>query len=161
MKKIIFLITIFYSVSTLPQEKIGRFKNDLKETLSTVKEVIPIVNAKNNDIAVFIADAKNVYGYKLNEKFDVISKITSEEKRRKYKTLLGYAIPNEDNYKIVLTNKNENKYLIVDFHFSQKDATIKEFVLEDTNEKIVQTLSVNNKFYLITAKPFNAYIGQN
>lgn len=155
------ILILIYSVS-FSQEELGSFKNELKQSSSFIKDVIPITNSKNNDVVVFFSDPKNVYGYKLNNKFEVTSKITSEEKRRKYKTLLGYAIPNEDNYKVVLTNKGKNKFLIVDFYFNENKTTTKEFVLDNASEKIIQTVSFDNKFYLITAIPFigGNYSGQ-
>lgn len=157
MKKLISLTLLLTCLVSFSQERIGDFKNDLKGSSSLIKEVIPIVNSINSDVAIFIADAKNLYGYKLNKEFKVSEKITSEEKRRKYKTLLGYSIPNEDNYKIILTNKNEKKFLIVDFSFSNKNSIVKEFEFENPKERLVQAISHNNKFYLISVVPFNNY----
>ncbi len=158
MKVNLFLISLFITNQFLiAQERLGSFTNDLKTSSSTIKDVIPIVNDENNDVAVFVADAKNVYGYKLNDKFKVTAKITSEEKRRKYKTLLGYSIPNEDTYKIILTNVKKNKFLVVDFSFSENKSITKEITLANSAERIIQTLSVNNQFYLLTAIPFNDY----
>ena len=77
MKKITRLTFLLTSLISFSQERIGSFKNDLKESSFFVKEIIPIVNSKNNDLAVFIADAKNIYGYKLNQQFEVTEKITS------------------------------------------------------------------------------------
>jgi len=162
MKNILFLFTLIFTTTLSSQERIGYFENILKENKSVVREIIPVINNKNSDVVFFIADAKNVYGYKLNGKFDVTAKITSEEKRRKFKTLLGYSISNNDNYKIILTNKTENKFLIVDFSFSKKDSSTKEFLLNDPEEKLIQTISINNNFYLITLKPYTGnYYNQN
>lgn len=154
-KRNLFILLLFLTLTfSFSQERIGSFKNDLKISSSFIKEIIPIANSKNNDVAVFIADAKNVYGYKLNDTFEVSSKITSEEKRRKYKTLLGYSIPDDDNYKIFLTNKAKKKFLIVDFYFTKNKTITKEFTLDDSAEEIIQTISLDNKFYLITTKLF-------
>ncbi|WP_075343544.1 hypothetical protein [Tenacibaculum agarivorans] len=138
---------IFYS-----QEEIGSFSNDLKTNSTDIKDVIPIVNSENGNIAMFIADAKNVYGYKLNSDLKVIDKLASETKRRKYKILLGNSIVDDTNYRIFLANKNKSKFLSINFSFKDKTTTSKEYKLQDFDEKLVQTVSVNNKFYLITRR---------
>ena len=85
MKKSITYLFILFTVVVFSQKKILEFEIDLKTTSSDIKDVIPIVNSKNNDLIFFITDAKKVYGFKLNEKFEVINKVVSEEKRRKFK----------------------------------------------------------------------------
>ncbi|WBX76418.1 hypothetical protein PG911_17600 [Tenacibaculum ovolyticum] len=88
MKKIYSSLVICLIFSAVfSQEKIASFKNHLKINSTDIKDVIPIVNSENNEIAIFIADAKNVYGYKLNDKFKVngeVSSITKKENTKSY-----------------------------------------------------------------------------
>ena len=66
IKNLFTILVLFTSFSLLSQEELVMFKNDLKTSSSAIKDVIPVVNTKTNEIAFFIADAKNVYGYKID-----------------------------------------------------------------------------------------------
>ncbi|PQJ79904.1 hypothetical protein [Polaribacter porphyrae] len=149
MKKIFgTLIILFFSIQVFSQQTLLSFKNDLKTTSSNIKDVIPIVNEKNGEIVYILADAKNVYAYKINSKFEVVDRLTSEEKSRKFKILIGYDIDVNDDYTIFLTNKKKEKFLIVRFSFESKQVISKEFDIENT-ESFVQTTTINNQFYLL------------
>ncbi len=154
----ILILILLVSVNSFSQERIGYFDNLLKENSSNIKDVIPIVNAENNDILMFVADAKNVYAYKLNDQFKVIDKLASDKKRRKYKTLIGNSISNENNYTVYLANKYKTTFLAVNFSFDEKKTTAKEFKLKHYDERLVQTVSVNNKFYIISTIKYKDYL---
>ena len=49
-KKLLFIFTLTYSIFSFSQEEIKLFNNYLKTSSTGIKEVIPIVNKKNNDI---------------------------------------------------------------------------------------------------------------
>ncbi|WP_028887369.1 hypothetical protein [Tenacibaculum ovolyticum] len=152
-KKHLFILILGFIFGSLSaQNEIFNFKNSLKENSTDIKNVIPIVNKENGNLAYFIADAKNVYAYKFNENFVLQDKLSSEEKRRKFKTLIGYSISKNGSYSAFLTNKNKKKFLMVNFSFLKKKTTSKEFKLESNGEKFIQTASVKNNFYLISTK---------
>lgn len=151
IRKIVCVLFLGIVSLTFAQEKIAEFKNTLKTSTSNVKTVFPIVDQETGETAIFLSDAKNVYGYKLNHSFKLIEKLKSEEKRRKYKVLIGSSISDNGDYNVYLTNKNHTKYAILTFSFKNKKSTIKEFTLRSSNEKFIQTASINNRFYLITA----------
>ncbi|OEK09879.1 hypothetical protein A8C32_10235 [Flavivirga aquatica] len=91
IKKIVFLVA-FVSIVSYSQGKLIAFKNDLDKSKFTLKEVIPAVNQKNDDMSLFFMNSKQVFGYLLNDKFEVIKKLSLEDKRRKYNTIIGYSI---------------------------------------------------------------------
>nr|BFF39222.1 hypothetical protein BACY1_10270 [Tenacibaculum mesophilum] len=105
--------------SLFAQTEIASFKNFLKENSTDIKDVIPVVNTENNDLAILIADAKNVYAYKFNDDFKLTGQLSSETKKRKYKILLGSSIYNNE-YKIFLTNKSNTQFAAVSFSFDNK-----------------------------------------
>ncbi|MBG7610889.1 hypothetical protein IU405_01335 [Polaribacter sp. BAL334] len=156
MTKTILCFLIFLGTSNLlnSQQRLVSFENDLKKSSSTVKDVIPIVNAKNGDIAYFIVDAKNVYGYKLNSDFKVLDKMVSEEKSREYKTLIGSSVSESNSYRVFLTNKNEDKFSSVSFSFENKISSSNDFLIS-SQEYFIQTADWNNQFYLITGSKLN------
>ncbi len=130
------------------QTEIASFKNFLKENSTDIKDVIPVVNAENNDLAILIADAKNVYAYKFNDEFKLTGQLLSETKKRKHKVLLGSSIINEE-YQIYLTNKNKTSFAIVNFSFETNKNTVTEFLLP-SNQTFLQTISFNNNFFILS-----------
>jgi len=138
---------MFESLSA--QNEIANFKNHLKTNSTDIKDVIPIINSKNDEITIFIADAKNVYGYKLNNKFKVNGEVSSITKKRKYKVLLGSSIYN-NNYKIYLTNRDKSKFAYINFSFDSKENSIHEFILP-TGQTFIQTISYKNNLYVLSA----------
>lgn len=147
---IVFLTTFVFCFA---QEQVGAFQNTLKTSYSSVKDVVPIVNEKTGSISLFILDAKNVYLYELNKDFKVEKELLSEAKRRKYKTIIGNSISESGDYRIFLSNKDKKKFMSLNFSFKDNSSTSKEFKLETSKEEFVQTISLNNKFYLIAANP--------
>jgi hypothetical protein len=154
IKRIGILLCICVVQNVASQKTLITFKNELKTSSSYIKDVIPIVNKENGDIAFFVADAKNVYGYKLDKNFKVTEKITSKEKNRKYKVLIGSSISSNDSYRVFLTNKNQNEFSSIQFSFKDGITTSKAFLLSKY-EKFIQTVHFNNQFYLISGAKEN------
>ena len=149
IKKIFTLLLLSFSLHVFSQETLITLNNSLKTSSSDIKDIIPIVNEKTGEIGFFVADAKNVYGYKINANFEVTKKITSEEKSRKYKTLIGNSIFSDDSYRVFLTNNSQDKFSSINFSFNNNTTSLNEFEL-NKGEKFIQTVSYNNKFYLIS-----------
>ena len=150
IRKLLLFVVFICTTQVFPQEEIGQFVNSLKTSSSNVKDVFPIVNQKTGELAMFIADAKNVYGYKLNESFDVIGKLSSNEKLRKYKLLIGSSIHDNGDYLVYLSNKSKKKFLQVTFSFDSNTTSLKEFTFESSGERLLQTINDNNQFYILT-----------
>ena len=149
IKKIFTLLFICLMQTVSSQETVLHFKNDLKTSSSFIKDVIPIVNKQTGEIAFFVADAKNVYGYNIDENFTITDKITSQEKGRKYKVLIGSSASKNDSYRVFLTNKSQNKFTSIQFSFKDGLTTSKEFTI-GKKETFIQTAKYNNQFYLIS-----------
>ncbi|CAL2077984.1 conserved exported hypothetical protein [Tenacibaculum sp. 190524A05c] len=134
------------------QETLSSFKNDLKTTSTnvSVKDAIPVVNHLNNNVALFITDPKNIYGYLLNDNLAVKNKLAFTNKQRTFKTLIGNSIYN-NNYQVFLANKKRNKFLFANFSFEKQESQTKQFSLNTPDEKFIQSLSLQNRFYLISA----------
>lgn len=152
MKKLLLLgvyLCFLYTLSA--QKSLAEFKNSLKTSGSAIKDVIPIINETTDDIAIFFADAKNVYGYLFNDQFELQHTLISPEKRRKYKVLIGSSILDNGNYKVFLTNNGHTRFSAMTLSFDDQNHILHEFSLEDINEKFIQTVTYKNKFYLISA----------
>ncbi len=150
LERVFMLCFILVSFIGNSQEILTTFKNDLKTKDTKIKDVTPIVNTINGEICILISDAKNVYGYTIDNQFNVIQKLISKDKRRTYKTIIGTSIAPNGDYRLYLTNKYKTKFLTVNFSFKNQKVSSKEFQLKVIDETFIQTASYNNKFYLIT-----------
>jgi hypothetical protein len=161
LKKLLICLGLLLVQNNYSQEKLVTFKNNLKGTYLSLKNMFPIVNANNNDISLFLVDSKQVNGYLLDENFKMIDSVRSDKRRRKYKNIIGYSVGNKRDYKIFLTNNNQKKFAAINFSYSNKSSKINEFVLNSLDEVFIQSLSLNNKFYLLSMKKqtsiFNIY----
>lgn len=157
MKSFLNILILGLSIATFSQERVLSFKNDLKTSSSNIKDVIPVVNSETDEIAFFVADAKNVYGYKVDANFKVTEKITSEEKSRKYKVLIGSSASKEDSYRVFLTDKNQNSFAFINFSFKDGATSLQEFSIGE-NEEFLQTVNSKNQFYLIAGSKLENHL---
>lgn len=149
--KDIFNVLMCFCVSILfAQEKLVEFKNDLDDSKYSIKEVIPAVNQNNGHISLFFMNTKQVYGYLLNNDFNVIKKISSEDRSRKYNTIIGYSVTDSLNYNLYITNNKNNKFAGINFSFNGGNSVINEFELQNSNEKFIQTVTIKNTCYLLS-----------
>lgn len=111
MKKLISLILLLSCLISLSQERIGSFKNDLKKGQSYVYGIIPIVNSKKDDLTIFIRDTKKIYGYKINDKFEVTSKVI-KDRNRKYTRLISSLSDENENYLFIYSDYKKNTFVV-------------------------------------------------
>ncbi|CAM1358987.1 conserved exported hypothetical protein [Tenacibaculum sediminilitoris] len=152
MKKIFtttFLLLLAFSTMLFGQQKLAEFNNSLKDNNSNIKDIYTLVNHQNNFFSIFFADAKNVYSYNFDNTFSIKSKLLFENKKRKYKDIIGYNFLENGDYKLYLKNK-ENDFLEIYFSLNENASIAKEFKLLKDYETYLQSVSINNKFYLIS-----------
>ncbi len=149
-KKLISLLFIGLSLSVSSQEKIIEFYNSLKKTESVLEGVIPIVNQNNDEISIFIADTKKVYGYLLGSDFELKKKLGSDDRDRKYKIPIGNSLSTNNDYRVYLSNKKLNEFVSINFSYENNNSRITKLDLKLEDEMFVQTITYNNKFYLMT-----------
>ena len=149
MKRLKLLLFLPFFCSTLlgAQTRIGWLQNDLKTSPSFINDVIPFVNSDTGELIIFIAAPKKVYTYKLDKDFKPVNKITSENKKRKYKTLIGGSVKGTV-YSLFLSNKNQKKFAFINFSFKNKTSTFKEFLLEK-NDQFIQSFKYKGQFFML------------
>lgn len=156
MKNIILALFCILIASVYSQETVFKFTNSYKSnTFTSHDEVLPIVNSKNNDISIMFIDKRKIYGYLIDETHKIIDSLSTEKRPRKYKIALGNSISKNNDYSIYLTNNAKSKFASINFSYKEKKTTITELDLKFTDENLVQSVSVNNNFYLISVKANN------
>lgn len=144
------IILLFFLTSINAQDEILRISNDLKTSPIEIEDTFTIINKTNNDIALFLKDDKNTYGYLFDEDFKQKSSLKSENLTRKYKDFLGSSVFN-DSYNLFISNNKHTAFGIISYSFADKKTTLKEIDLKFSKESFLQSISHNNNFYLLTA----------
>jgi len=158
-KKLHLLFILFLSISSIAQNETITFENSLKTSGSFIKDAFQIVNQKNGNLSVFLIDAKKIYGYLFDDNFEISKKISSEDRSRKYKVLIGSSVSSNNDYRVYLTNNKHDKFASINFSFKNNTATLNEFELDSNQERFVQTVTHNNKFYLISVVKGTSLLG--
>ncbi|MFC4221390.1 hypothetical protein [Flagellimonas marina] len=123
----------------------------LKDSHYVMKDILPIVNERNGDFALFFNESKTLFAYLFNRNKEKIGEISTKEVPRKYKVLLGYNIDNiGKKYTSFSSNNKRNSFLATSFDFDSKLVVSKEIALPIDEEVFVQALNHNGSFILIT-----------
>jgi len=150
LKKLLFALIFSLALNTYAQEEIITFKNDLKTSSSDIKEVIPIVNKKNNDLSIFFLDSKKIYGYLFDNNFKNTQQLALDFKGKQFEKLIGNSITDTNDYSMYFSNEKYSKFSSVNFSYKKNTATVIELELELKKEKFIETINYNNKFNLLT-----------
>ena len=151
LKRIITLILLTVNLVVLSQKQVTEFKN-ASEKLNNLSAVI---NSKTNETLFLSTDNKNIHGYLFDQDFKLLKQVQAK-KEKKYTILLGYKILNNNEYIIYLSNKKLNKFKRIKFNIDSSKSESNEFTLLRDYETVLQTVSTNNNFYLIsTSKAVN------
>lgn len=145
LKKIIITALVLNAFLGFTQESTLSFPIEMKGN----RDVFQIVNSLNNSVTLFLSDKEKVTAIRLNEKFEVVDSLTTNRPDKKYSEILGY---NGDysNPRLFLGKQNKKEIIELEFNFSDKASSTKEYSLELKKEKIIKSISSNSIFYLIT-----------
>ncbi len=150
MKKIIFaLFLLLQNLILFSQEEKVVFSNDLKTSSYSIKESYTIFDDADNTLAVFLQDPQNVYGYLYDQEFNQLGKVQLPNLARKYKVFLGSSSKGKSK-NIYLSNERKTKFSVIGFSFDGGNIVNEEIELKLKNEKFVQSVSLNNKFYILS-----------
>jgi len=148
-KKLLFIFVLFSSF-LFSQNNTVTFANSLKTTSTDLKDAIPIVNQKNDNVSIFLMDSKKVYGYLFDGDFNIKKELSSEKRSRKYKKIIGYSISETNDYRLFLASHEDDKFATVNFSYENNTSSLQELDLKLNKEFFLQTVVYNNTFYLIT-----------
>ncbi len=145
MKKTILLLISIFSNFSFSQELAG----ELNLKLHDKRNIFQIVDELKKQVALFISDENGVSSYKFNNEFKVIDSLKSKRPDDKFKSMIGYA-SKDDKYR-VFWSSNKNKEINSQcFDFESKKVTNEVFKFDFSKEQIIQQITINNNFYIIS-----------
>jgi hypothetical protein len=157
IKKSFTLLFICISISIYSQENLFVFQNDLKESTLKINEIFNIVNKTNNNIAFTLADSDSIYNYLFDKKFNNLSRLKSKKLPGRFKILQGSSI-NNNTYNYYFSNYINSKFGVYSIDFNLKTATSKKIDLNFEKELYIQSLTINDVFYLLSVNENSSII---
>jgi hypothetical protein len=149
IKNIFTLFFICISLSISSQENLFVFQNDLQKSTLKIDEIFNIVNKSNNNVAFTLADSDSIYNYLFDEKFNKLSELKSKKLPGKFKIFQGSSI-NNNTYSYYFSNNINSKFGVYSIDFNLKTATSKKIDLNFEKELYIQSLTLNDVFYLLS-----------
>lgn len=144
MNKII--IILFLSLSST-KSVAQDFVKSINFTVPKKSEIFQINEEEKKQLSLFFCSEKQISCLRLNENFEVIDSITTNQKDKKFDEILGYSLSNEKHYTYWTNGK---VYISLAFDYKNKTVENKTYDLQLEKEKIVNKITINNLFYLIT-----------
>jgi hypothetical protein len=148
-KTIVALSLLFVSFISWSQEEILFVKNELKTSNLKLEQSFLISDDLTNNLSITLKDKENLYSYLYNDNLEKLAGIKSKTLANKYKILLGNSIDNL-NYSVYFANNKKTKFGVYTLNFENQTANSEEIELKLVNEKFLQSVSLNNSFYIFT-----------
>ncbi len=150
MKKTTLLFAFLFAMQLFSQEILLDKSIKLSRSLfKENRETFPIVNKVKNETALFLIDNDEISGLLLDKNFKQIDSITTNNPASKYKDIIGHSI-DDKNYNIFFTNDKKTKFFVKSIDFATKMSQDEELDFKFENDLYLQSISYNNKFYIIS-----------
>ena len=145
MKKIIILLPLFLTSISFSQQLEG----EIKLKLNNKHDVFQIVDETKKQVSLFFSDEESVKAYQFNSEFKPIDSLLSNRPEGKFKSIIGYACKN-NKYRIFWASNKNKEISSQCFDFESKKVSETLFKLNFSKEQIIQQVTVNNSFYIIS-----------
>lgn len=122
---------------------------EIKLSLEKDRKVFQIVDEIKKEVSFFISDKKNITAIKFNSEFKAIDSLKTERPDAKFESIIGYSM-SDTKYIVYWTSAQNKEINLQEFDFSQHKVENSTYKLELKKETVLQVLSVNNNFYIIS-----------
>ncbi|MBI2281783.1 MAG: hypothetical protein HYU68_13995, partial [Bacteroidetes bacterium] len=144
------ILLLILPLLSICQEIIFKEGIKLNYELEDVRETYTIIDTINSKIVFFLIDYNTINGYLFDDQFKILSK-TSTLKNKDYKYIVGHTIK-DSIYNLFFTDKKNKKINVASINFIENKGVNTELDFEIKKEKVLEKVSVNNKFYILTVK---------
>lgn len=145
-----FVFVFFFVEIGLAQEHFILIETAKDFPNEKLKEVIPITDNKNENIALLLKTKKGLESYLYNANKERINHISIEKLPLKSDVLVGSANIGND-YRLFYSNKSDSQFSMVKLNFDIATYAINEDLkFKISNEKFVKYISLEDRLYLLT-----------
>ncbi|MFK5981755.1 MAG: hypothetical protein QM499_02485 [Flavobacteriaceae bacterium] len=150
MKYFIFIL-FFVSITTfsIAQKEIFKIKNTEFSPSFKNKDSYSFSNHETGELSILIGEHKILYAYLLDSAFNKKRELKVKSLKKSFNNFIGYTVKDK-NYRLVFTNKSNKKYAIINYDFNTQSSNTFEIDLVLKKEEYVKSLSLNNRFFLLT-----------
>lgn len=147
---VVFIILICAKLSS--QELMYQRDVKLKSFLNKEKiQSFPLVNSENEEIGMFLLDKDEIRSYLFDFNYALKDSFTTNRTKGSVDILLGHTFEN-NNYSLIFTNKNKNKFSSTSIDVINKKTNSKEIDIKLKKEIFLESFSYNNRLYILTIK---------
>lgn len=123
-----------------------------------IKDVFPIIDEEENNLALFFKTKKGIEGYLYDDKQELINHISINQLPSKSDVLIGNAYDGL-NYQLFFSNNSESQFSAITLDFKTGDFHIVEDLqLEIKGEKFIKYVSHQDRLYLLTLERFSSVL---
>jgi len=151
MLKKILLIALLIVSGVNAQKEVAKIATEYKAKTYNKKESLSISNTDTKELVLLVEDAKETNLYVLGEDFKEKGKLSANRLEKSFKNFIGYSIAANQTYSIFFSNNNKKKFGVLSFNFTTKVVEQNILEVKHGKEKYVESITQNNKFYIITA----------
>lgn len=146
MKKNIFLtVSIFSSLFSFSQEKVSSFFPKDNER----KDVFTVANDADKKTTLFFIDKKSLKASQFDENFKLTDSLGISFLKKEVDNIIGYSY-SDNQYFIYWNGANSKEIVAQCFDFGSKKTSSLPIVFDIGKEKIIDRVTANNIFYIIT-----------
>lgn len=147
MKKIILVFIIFSITYANSQEQVGGFNLELKNP-NFIQKSFSVYNNYTKNTATFLFEDKRIYAYLLNEKLTIKKQLVLIDLKKRYNVLVGKMYDSNNNYKLIIANKEKNKFALIKFKFYLNETSVIEEELDAKNLLFLQSVNKGDTSHL-------------
>lgn len=131
-------------------------KSDFPE--EKIKEVIPIVDEENNNLALFFKTKKGLESYLYNEEQAPINRMSIDKLPSKSDILIGNSY-NGLNHSLFFSNQSGSKLSLISLNFETNNFNIIEDLdFKTKGEHLIKYVSHKDKLYLLTLERYSSVL---
>lgn len=136
------------------QETIFETDIQLKTGLENKRDVLPVV-LDDQSVTLFLLDNAEITSMILDKDFQKTDEYTIPRPEATYDNLLGQSVDG-DQYNIFFANRRKNQFYVHEFNMAEKTNRGRLLDIKLKKEKYFESISYQNKFYLLTIKKFTS-----
>lgn len=141
----ILFLSLFSFLFSFSQEKVSTFFPKDKER----KDVFTVVNDADKKTTLFFIDKRSLKASQFNENLQLIDSLGINFAKKEVENIIGYS-RSDNKYFVYWSGSNSKEIVAQCFDFNAKKTTSLPIVFDIDKEKVIDRVTVNNVFYIIT-----------
>lgn len=139
------VILLLSSLSCISQN----LAKNIKLNYARKNNVFQVVEENKKQVSLFFSDKYKARIIRLDENFNFIDSLSTDRPSKEYDEIIGYSISGDKYYSYWSTSNNK-KITSQSFDFESNKVSLKTYFIDFTEEKAIETITINNVFYLLS-----------